>query len=161
MRERKVLREVNLETEEITFTLPDTGESFVAKLNELSEESVKMLVARAVNSSVGNNVPTDGTDRMAAMQKVWENLKTGAFARRGAGGTSNPTIFVEAIMKTTEHDAATVLARLEELTIEEKAEWQKNVKVKAAMQAIRADRARTKAKLSAKEATESGDSLPF
>ena len=86
MRERTVLRKIDLENEEITFTLPNTRESFVAKLSELPPESVKVLVARAVNSSVGNITPIVGTDRLATMQRVWENLRNGIFTIRTPDG---------------------------------------------------------------------------
>jgi len=158
MKTRKILREVSADS--ITFTVVDTGESFVANLNELPEESVKMLVARAVNTSVGNNIPPSDMSRIDYMQQVWEHLKQGTFSlRRNTGKTVVPTNFIKALMKVYDKDLEEVLLRVAELTDEEVKEHKADPRVKAAMQTIRADNARAKAKAADKEAKKAENTL--
>lgn len=157
MRERQVVR--NVSSEEIIFTVAATGESFTATLSELPEESIRMLVARAVNLSVGDSAVSAGQTRFEHMQQVWENLKAGIFTVRTPGRPTEPTNFIKALMKVYGKGLEETLSAVAQLSEEEVAEYRADATVKAVIKSIRADKARVSAKAANKAAQRSESTL--
>ena len=153
MAKQRIKREKDFEKGTVSFTVLDTGDSFGVKVSDLPEEIKTALLVHGINAKVGDAAADPKVDPMAAMQSVWEQLKSGTWAARSAGdGTGRVTVLAEALQKVTGQPMDDVQDKLGEMSDEEKKDLRKHPQVQSAIADIQAEKAKAKAALAGKAA---------
>ena len=153
MAKQRIKREKDFETGSVTFTVLETGESLTVNVADVSAELTNHLLVHAINAKVGDAAADPKVDAMEAMSNVLQQLKDGTWtSKAGGGGGQKSTQLSEALVRVTGQDLADVNAKLESLSEDEVKDLRKNPQVKSALEDIKAERAKERAKVAGKAA---------
>ena len=171
MSAKRIDRQIDLETGNVTFTVVGTGQALVANpadyISHTAEEIKEFLgdigwrmLAHATNNKIGDSAASVDVDAMEAMTSTRDQLVAGAWNTRGGGGAARVTVLAEA-MFSVQNGSRTlddIVDQLDAMSKEQRRDIPKKyAKVKSAMEEIKAKRATEKAKV-AKKAAVSDDS---
>ena len=159
MAKRRIDRTINVETGDITFKVLESGAELVVNGSELSAAMIGRAVLHGLNGKIGDSAANPEVDALVAMTTVWDQLKADEWTARGTGAP-RVTVLAEAVASVTGQDVGAVVDKLEAMSVEDRRELPKKyAKIKAAMDQIKADRAKAAAKVSDKAAKGSDEDL--
>lgn len=169
MPKARINRDRNVENGIVTFTEIASGESVTCDVTEIFpgyadfNEVQKQAILHAINAKVGDSAADPKESACDAFRRVWSQLKEGVWNARGSGdGGSRVTVLAEAIAAVKGIDLDAVVAKLADMTKEQKAELAKHPQVAAKMDEIKARRAAEKARAAKKAAADAeADELDF
>ena len=156
MSAKRIDRKIDLEAGTVTFTVVATGETLVADQSKLPSDMHMRAVLAGLNAKVGDSAADPNVDAFTQMTAIRDQLEAGNWnARGGDGGASRVTLLAEAMFAVQKGDLTLddMVDRLDAMTKEQrKAIPLTYVKVKSAMEEIKAKRASEKAKVAKKAA---------
>ena len=163
-KERRIKRDINQETGNVTFTVVASGKTLVANPTDIvpghDVAQIKKFLGdtgwramlHAINAKVGDSAADKEKDALTVMTATLTQLKAGTWNVKGTG-EGVATVLAEAVAQVQGVSIDEATDVLEAMSKEErKAVPEKYAKVKSAMEEIRAKRAQEKAKLAKKAA---------
>ena len=173
MAKQRIKREIDLENGSVNFTIVETGDVIKAEidaifgkdtmagLKKLDKSGVLIRnVLHGLNGKVGDSAADPTIDPGKQLTATIEQLVAGTWAQRSSGGGGKSNMLAEALMRVTEKSKEEVDAKLESMTDDEKKALRKHGQVKAALDAIQAERARARSDASTAAVGEE-DALDF
>lgn len=159
---QRIKRVKDNENGTVTFTVLESGQELVASVSEFSPEIVQALAVHGMNAKIGDAAASKEVDAFEAMNGVVAQLKSGEFnARSGGEGGTKTTQLAQALAVVTETSMEDVQAKLAEMSDEQKKELKAHPQIKAAVEKIKADKAKEAAKKAAAAAKDSADDTPL
>ena len=155
MAAKRIDRQIDVETGNVTFTVMDSGKALVVNASELSEEIRTRVLMHGLNAKVGDSAADPEVDAFTQLVSTWDQLVGGTWNVRGSGGGSRVTVLAEAMFAIQNGDLTLddIVDRLEAMSKEQRRDIPKKyAKVKLAMDEIKLKRASEKTKLSKKAA---------
>lgn len=167
MAKKRINREKNVETGVVTFTNIADGQTVECDVKQIFPQYAELsdvqrqAVMHAINAKVGDSAADPNADAVEAMKSTWANLVNGEWNTRSAGeGGTRITQLAKALQRVTGKDMDAVVARLSEMDDEQKKDLRKHPQVAAAIDEIKLEEQREKAK-KAKAAAKDADQLDF
>ena len=149
---KKATKKIEGDVITITFT---EGDPLIASLNDLSDEIVHRLAMHGLSQKLGDSYASgEVQEARERAVRVWEDLKSGNWTTRVAGGGTRTSLLIEALIRATGKSQEEVIARVEEMDDDEKKGLRKHPQVKKAMAEIKVERAAAEAAAAAKAAGE-------
>lgn len=129
----------------VEFSFVGDAGSLICDPSQLSEEMKAQLVLHGIKQKVGDaysGVKGDVEEAVKLAQAAWENLLAGRFsAARESSGTAGATELAKALAEVTGKDLAVVIARLEEMSKEERKELRENKRIAIVLARYKRERA--------------------
>ena len=154
MSAKRIDRNIDVETGNVTFTVVGTGEVLTVNANELSKEVQTRVMMHGLNAKVGDSAADPEANAMTQLISTWEQLKSGTWNVRGSGG-ARVTVLAEAMFEAQTGDLTLdqIVDKLEAMSKEQRRDIPKKyAKVHAAMSEIKSKRATEKSKAATKAA---------
>lgn len=132
----------------VTFDFTN-GRRLVADVDSLPDDILRRLAVHGLSQKIGDSYASAGDkgwtvdDCADEAEAVYEALVRGEWNRRGSSGGT--TILAAAIARVLDKDEAEVATMLNAMDDEKRKGIEKDARVKAAMAAIKAERAKAKA----------------
>ena len=166
MAAKRIDRNIDLETGNVTFTVVDTDKALVTNPGDFiahTSDEIKTflgdigwrMLLHATNAKIGDSAANPEIDAYVAMVSTYDQLKDGTWNVRGTGGGTRVTVLAEAMFAVQKGDLTLdqVVDHLDAMSKEKRREIPKKyAKVKSEMESIKAKRATEKSKAASKAA---------
>lgn len=157
MAERKVSKTVREDLSGVDFEFHD-GAVMEVNVADLPADIVKQLVVHGVSQKIGDSYAgEDAENCMTIAQATLKNLLDGNWSTRTGGGGPRISQLAEALARCTGQEVSACVAKIAEMSDDDKKAVRAHPKVQAALAEIKLEKAQADAAKAAETAGEEGE----